>query len=489
MEQTGRLNITRRAFCSSALAGAAAMAAGSLAACAETQRPNILLVTADDLGLQLGCFGDAQARTPHLDALALEGVRFRRAFVTQASCSPSRSSIFTGLYPHQNGQIGLAHVGYSMHEGVEVLPALLKQAGYRTGVIGKVHVAPDQAFPFDMDRRSLILETRDVERVAALASLFMGQAKEHPFFLMVNYFDPHRPYDLDQVKGIPEQLMGPDDVKPLPFLGLDAPDVRLDAAKFYNAVARMDAGVGLLLNALTKTGRDQDTIVIFLGDNGPPFTRAKTTCYEAGLATPLIIRWPAHAKAGTVCDELVSMVDLVPTLCEAAGIAAPNGVAGQPVQPLLAGGQAPWRTTLCAEYTSHAVRSYFPRRSIRDAQYKLILNLAAPAENPVKGVDGCHAWAASRDAAYEGALVREVYDRYAKPPRVELYDLEQDPYEFHNVAGDAAYTAVQERLSNALEAWRKQTQDPLLDPVDLDDLTRRHGEIKGPNAKWKGETP
>ncbi len=476
LSRTAPLRVSRRAFCGVSAAGlAGALTAPSRAAGEETsQRPNILLIVSDDLGPHLGCYGDANAPTPHLDALAAGGCRFTQAYVTQASCSPSRSSMFTGLYPHQNGQIGLAHRGYSMCPGLPTLPALFKGAGYRTGVIGKVHVAPEDAFPFDLDRSKPAWGTQNVQKTADLASEFMQAEDEAPFFLMVNYFDPHRPYDdTGQIRGIPESPLGPDDVRPFPFLGLDTSRVRQETAAYYNAVRRVDAGVGLLLERLEQAGGVGNTLVLFLGDHGPPFTRAKTTCYEAGLRVPFLLRWPGHGEPGTTSDTLVSTVDILPTLLAAAGIEPPE-TAGQSLLPWLTAGPPAGREVLCAEHTAHGPANYFPRRSIRGQRYKLILNLLAGRPNPVKGVDGCAAWQASRNPALEGSEIRGVYDTYHAPPAVELYDLEEDPNEFHNLAGRPEVAEVQARLLSQLEAWRRETNDPLLAPETLDALTKKH---------------
>ncbi|MCP4639118.1 MAG: sulfatase [bacterium] len=471
--------LNRRAFCRSAMFGAAGVLAGCGGAyvAAKKKRPNILLVTTDDQGVHAGCYGDPYARTPNLDKMAAEGVRFTRAYVTQASCSPSRSSIFTGLYPHQNGQIGLAHRGYSMHEGIPTMPAVLKAAGYRTGVIGKVHVGPKEALPFDWFGGVTTPGTRRVKLVADRAEIFLRETGDAPFFLMVNYFDPHRPL-ADQSDGVPERPLQPEEVKPFPFLGLDTPKVRGEVAAYYNCVERADAGLGLLLDLLERTGKASNTLVVYLGDHGAPFTRSKTTCYEAGVQVPFVVRWPGRTAAGRANDGFASTVDLLPTVAEAAGLDLPAPVAGRSLVPLLEGRTVEWRSTLCTEYTSHGRKNYFPRRAIRDDRFKLILNLTPERGNPVGGVDGCAAWQASRDSALEGTKIREVYDTYRNPPPVELYDLENDPYEFENLAGKAESAEVEAGLMAQLEAWRKETEDPLLDPEALATLTREHGDTK-----------
>ena len=468
----------RRGFCRSLVGGAAALAAGSARGARPPSGPNILFITTDDLGPQLGCYGDTIARTPNLDAFARDGVRFTCAYVTQASCSPSRSSMFTGLYPHQNGQIGLAHLGYSMREGLATLPALLKQAGYFNGVIGKVHVNPGASIPFEF-KGTPHGKTRDVRQVASSAAEFFDRAGDRPFFLMANYFDPHRPL-VEQVKGVPARPYGPDDVEPFGFLaGVDTQKVRREVAGYYDCVARIDVGIGLLMQELRRSGRYEDTLVIFIGDHGPPFTRGKTTCYEAGLHIPCIAHWPGLSADGQVSDALVSTVDIMPTILHAVGIPIPLGLAGRSLLPLIQGHAPPWRETLCAEYTTHHPGGYFPRRSIRDRSHKLIANLTPDRPNPIKNVDGCAAFAASQQAAYAGTLTRRVMDRHARPPAIELYDLQADPHELDNLAGRAEVSHIQDRLTQALHQWRRETDDPLLDPRELARLTALHDENKG----------
>jgi len=243
---------------------------------AQAQRMNIVLITADDLGKSLGTYGDPLAQTPHLDALAARGVLFERAWVTQASCSSSRASMLTGLYPHQHGQIGLAgqHAEFSLRRGLTTLPGLLRAAGYFNGIIGKLHIDPPDAFPFDRrwNADNGAMESRDVRRVASVARDFLRQRGSRPFFLYVNYFDPHRPYssESDQFLGLPAAPYTAEDVTPLPFLGIDSPLIRSEVASYYNGISRLDTGVGLLLQELARAGVLERTVVVFVSDHGAP---------------------------------------------------------------------------------------------------------------------------------------------------------------------------------------------------------------------------
>jgi N-sulfoglucosamine sulfohydrolase len=444
-------------------------------------RPNILIILGDDLGPQLHCYGDSIARTPHFDRLAQEGTRFTNAYVTQASCSPSRASLLSGLYPHQHGQIGLVP-GFSMRAGVRTLPRMLKDAGYRTGCIGKVHVLPDSAFAFDFvdemkdesEEEAPVLEegerpqrinrrSKDVGAVAALAKEFLEKDRTRPFFLLLSYADPHRPFE-DQVAGIPADPHTAGDVLPLPFLGIDTPATRQTAAGYYNSVERLDHGVGLALGALAGAGLERTTIVIALGDQGPPFVRSKGTCYEAGIKVPLLIRWPGQLPEGRVSNALVTALDLMPTILEWTGCDAPSGLEGKSLAPLLAEkSPAPssFREHVFSEFNFHGKLGRYPRRSVRDERYKLILNLEPERMNPFKEIDGDVTWSESRRPEFERTEIRRVYDEFASPSEVELYDLANDPWEMKNLATDGSARENREQLAQILNAWRKDHGDTL----------------------------
>lgn len=466
---------------------------GKIRPSGTTRLPNILLITADDFGPHMGCYGNEPALTPNLDQLSKDGTLFREAYVTQASCSSSRSSIFTGLYPHQNGQIGLSHHGYSMSDGLSTLPKILKKSNYHTGIIGKIHVAPKAALPFDLstERKNknswffkvlskLGLQDRKtnyyVEKMAKVADKFLHEETSKPFFLVMSYSDPHRigTTFAKQVKDIPKGVLETGDVVPFDFLGLDTPEIREDMAGYYNSVARLDYGVGLLLDALERSGHTENTMVIFIGDHGPPFTRAKTTCYEAGLKIPFLLKWPKLARRGVVNNALVSTVDIFPTVLEAIGAEHDSSLVGNSLLKLLSGKEEAWREHLCAEYTSHNWSGYFPRRCIRNERYKLIVNLLAGKTNPIEEVEGCPAWEASRLPEYQNSDVRRAYDTYHQPPAEELYDLQEDPIEFKNLAGGDEYKAIQDLLRKQLLQWRKLTKDPLLDSDTFAALTNEH---------------
>ena len=454
---------------------------------------NILFITADDMGIEMGAYGDRQARTPHLDALAARSVQFMNGYVTQASCSPSRSSFLTGLYPHQNGMIGLAHRGYRMDDGITTLPQELKKAGYYNAIIGKLHLEPQDQFPFDF-RQTNARATWDVAGVAAMLGEQIAAAGDRPFFVYLNYFDPHIPFH-DSFNGIPAHPMKPATVAPFPFHPIAGeqltPAVREQIAGYYNGIARVDAGVSMVLEVLERSGHADDTLVIFVGDHGAPFPRAKGSTYEAGLKVPFLVHWPGQTKPHRD-ERLVSTVDLMPTILDAAQIEASRNLPGASLRPLMAGALAPWRTTLAAQNNAHSPKAWFPQRTIRDARYKLIYTVNA-GKNPNPFSDGGQLWSEFIGATSEQSpLAAQVFAVQLETPAWQLYDLRNDPHEFHNLAGQTAFAATEKRLRAELFRWRLQTRDPLLDADYLVALNRAHAQSGGEQfdgEKWVRNAP
>lgn len=436
----------------------------------DRPRPNIVLVTTDDQGTQAGCYGDRFAQTPRLDAFVRDGVRFARGYVTAASCSPSRSSMLTGMYPHQNGQLGLAHVGYyRMHDAIPTLPRVLEDAGYFTGILGKLHIAPDDAFPFGYRHTGNVFETRDKFIVRQRMNAFLDEAAGAPFFFMCNLFDPHPPYDLEPLDGLPDPLITANDIEPFPWLGLDSPAIRDETAKIYNLTHRADACFGAVLDVLERRGLSNDTLVIYIGDNGPNFARAKTTCYEAGVHVPFAMRWPGVIPRRTVYHGFASAVDIVPTICRAVGMRWPVYLPGHSLIGAAAGARLPRRRFLCTESHAHLPEHWYPRRAIRGVRYKLIRNYLQDRWNPVPWLGAERELLQGRDAPGRARLAT-----FLNPPPVELYDLARDPHEWNNLADEASLSSVRGFLEAALFDWQRDTGDPFLDLVHLAAVTAEH---------------
>ena len=345
-------------------------------------RPNVLLITSEDHSPHLSCYGDPNIETPHLDGLAAEGMRLANAFVTYSVCSPSRASILTGLYPHQNGQIGLATHKYAMYRNWPNIASLLKEADYRTGIIGKLHVNPVDAFPFDFQALSgSNFNDRPMEKFADLADRFIRESSA-PFFLMVNYPDAHFPL-LRQQYGLPDEPVSAEDVQVMwPEIGIDSPRLRGHVADYYNCLLRLDAGIGMLLERLEESGRADNTLVVYLSDHGAQFSRGKTTSYEFGLRVPMIVRWPGHVEPGLVRHQLVSSIDILPTIMDAVDITAPAHVPGRSLMQLASQTNPQWREYLFSSIAGSTAFWTFPQRTVRDERYKLILNLTPDRASP-----------------------------------------------------------------------------------------------------------
>ena len=454
----------RRTLLTGMAAAAAASTTGARAAAAGRQR-NILLLISDDQGLDLGCYGTPVV-TPRLDRLAREGTRFSHAFAAVSSCSPIRAVIHTGLYGHQNGMYGLQHDVHhqSLLDGIETLPALLRRAGYATALVGKKHIGPDKAFPFEAELVPERSGIRDVREMAVAAASFIRSTNDRPFFVTVAYSDPHRaatdygndrpwpgvkPVRYDSAKvHIPSHLP-------------DLPAVRQDLAEYYESLSRLDTGVGMLLDLLAESGRADDTLVIFLSDNGRPFPGAKTNLYGPGLHLPLIVRAPGSAAA--VNDAMVSWTDIAPTALDWAGVAPPGyPLSGESLLPILGKPGHPARDAVFASHEFHEINQYYPMRAIRTRTHSYILNLAYPLDYPIAGdVAGSPSWKAiSADQSIR--LGKRTQAAYLKRPAEELYDLTRDPDEVVNVIGHPAHAEALADLRQRMLKMRTATRDPWL---------------------------
>src|SRR5437879_7178707 len=344
-------------------------------------RPSILQIICHDLGHHIGCYGIRTVHTPALDRLATEGVRFANSFCTSPGCSPSRAALATGRYPHSNGVLGLAHAhfGWELGPGERHIARLLADSGYRTLLFGLQHVTyhPENlGFAEIHGHRPADGVAENIEGwVLGVRSSVLGKAgpnTEHrtpntasPFYAEVNFFEPHRPFNFGGVA--PDRSAG---VQVPPFLP-DNEAAREELAGMQGAIRKVDEAVARILAALGKDGLADDTLVVFTADHGIAFPRAKTTLYDPGIEAALLMRWPAGGIAGgRVYGELISNVDIVPTLLEAAGTPVPENVQGRTFLPLLQGRPYIPRAAVFAEKTYHEL--YDPQRCVRTASHKLI---------------------------------------------------------------------------------------------------------------------
>jgi N-sulfoglucosamine sulfohydrolase len=434
---------------------------------AEPKPRNVVLLIADDLGFQLGCYGDKAIRTPNIDALAKNGVRFTHAFAAVSSCSPSRATIYTGRHTHTNGQYGLAHGGHNFHTFANVrgLPALLKTNGYRTGIVGKIHVLPKSVYPFEVEMVKDIGGNRGVAEMGRQARRFFRDSDDKPFALVVGFSDPHRSAkgfgNENKYPGVKEIAYDPGAVN-VPYFLSDKEDVRRDLADYYQSISRLDQGVGFVLDALKETKHADDTLVIFLSDNGPPFPGAKTTLYDSGVHLPLIVSSPVQKKRGGVNKAMVSWIDVLPTILDWTGSKAPPTLTGRSVLPILDEENPKGWDVVYGSHQFHEVTMYYPMRMIRTRTHKYIRNIAYKLDYP---------FAADiyNSPTWQGILRRgdkkmgeRTVESFVHRPLEELYDLERDPHELKNVAADPAYADALKDLRARLKTWQEKTRDPWL---------------------------
>lgn len=425
---------------------------------------NVLLLIGDDHGLShLGCYGNSVIKTPNLDYLAQEGVRFTNAFTTVASCSPSRSTIYTGLFTHTNGQYGLQHATHNQQtfRWVKSVSSILNKQGYHTGVIGKVHVQPEEIYPFQEVISEGLKGNRDVWTMAEKAWEFFSAYPEKPFFLVMGYSDPHRDWISSNkviYPNVQKIKYNPDDVIVPPFLP-DMPEVRQELADCYESVSRLDQGIGFILDNLRKSSRDKNTLIIYVSDNGIPFPGAKTTLYDAGIHLPMIISAPSLKKRGGVNNAMVSFIDIVPTILDWTDSPAPYELPGHSLLPILEEENPSGWDTIYASHQFHEITMYYPMRAIRTRKYKYILNIAYKLDFPfASDLYNSQTWQGILQRKDVKMGVKDV-ETYVHRPKEELFDLETDPNETNNVANDTRYKDILNDLRKRLREFQERTKD------------------------------
>jgi N-sulfoglucosamine sulfohydrolase len=358
---------------------------------------------------------------------------------------------------------GLAHAEHNFDSfpRVKGVPALLKGRGYRSGVIAKLHVQPASVYPFD---RVIAGPAggRDVAGLAQRAREFIAESKEQPFLLVVGFTDPHRAgkgYANDRdYPGVRPIVYAADSVRVPHFLP-DLPAVRADLADYCQSVSRLDQGVGLMMQVLKETGRDKDTLVIYLSDNGIPFPGAKTTLYDPGVHLPLIVRSPTQRKGGLVNRALVSWVDIVPTMLDWAGAKTQEELPGRSLLPILEEENAEGWDKVYLSHTFHEVTMYYPMRGIRTRQYKYIWNLAH--ELPFPPASDLYASPTYQALLEHGdGMGARSFKAYRQRPKEELYDMSDAPAEIKNLAGDPAFAKVLDDMRRDLHSFQQRTKDP-----------------------------
>jgi N-sulfoglucosamine sulfohydrolase len=419
-------------------------------------RPNIILYVTDDQGsLDAGCYGNSVIKTPGLDNLASQGMRFTNGFAAVSSCSSSRACLLTGLYSHANGQYGLHHSFHNFYSlpNIKSLPALLAEAGYRTIIAGKYHVGPSSVYPFQHAVNRYLDEGATYilpDEAAELCREFIAAKSDQPFFLYFCPKEPHSPFYRQKADPIDAE-----DVIMPPYLA-DTPVFRERMAKFYMSMQQADLGLVKLIEILKETKQWDRTIIVFCSDNGAPFPGAKTNLYDPGIRLPLVIRTPSMKQEALVSDAMVSWVDITPTLLDLAAVdVADVKFQGRSFASILKGEKSDLWNEIYASQTFHQVTFYYPMRAIRTRRYKLIWNVEYVLNYPGPVIENRSLFAESKKV-----FAKRSIQSYVKRPQFELYDLEKDPDEVVNLAANEAYADIFEDLTLKLKNFIETTNDP-----------------------------
>lgn len=432
---------------------------------------NVLLLIADDWSPIAQCYGDNVVQTPHIDALAKQSMVFNQAFCTTPSCAASRASILTGLYSHQHGQYGHSHGihGFRTHDKLasQTLPAVLKQHGIYTGLVGKPHIEPKAIYPFD---QLTIGDPTKYSDPINHVQTFLNAADDQPFYLHVASTYPHRNAGAGYDRGTREDEFYADDVLydpakvPVPDWLPDVPEVRADIAAYYTFITRFDRFVGSMLKLLEESGKADDTMVILMSDHGMPFPGCKASMYDSGHRCPLIIRTPG--KSAGVTNALTNWQDIYPTVCDFLNVpidTLKQPLPGRSLLPVLsAPASAGWDRTYFA-HNFHEVTNYYPYRVVREHQFKYTLNLAYQLSMPLPSdLFSCPTW----QAVLKNKLThmgKRTTHQVLNHELEELYDIQNDPAETKNLIHDPAHAQTVARMRADLQAFRCATNDPWLE--------------------------
>ena len=430
-----------------------------------SQRPNIVIYLSDDHGWEyLRCYGNTHIHTPHLDALAAEGVRLTHVFTPTPTCAPSRSTLYTGLYPARHGAMG-NHT--ECHPHLKALPGELRKLGYRVAIAGKTHVKPESLFDFEYiggflpkrpahnrKYRAEGLDTAPVERFLA------SHRQEHPnqpVCLILGDSNPHVTWE-------PNKIYDPE-VLPLPPYIADTPIARNALANYYQDITTMDARLGEVNQILETHGYADNTVFIYTTDHGSEWPHCKWTLYDTGIRLPFLAKWPGEIPANTVSAAMVSHVDFFPTLIDIAGGEPLDSLDGSSFKNVLLGDQTTFRDKIYGTHTRDGNMNIFPQRCVRDTRYKYIRNLMP--ENTwtthfteVEGIKESHAavWKSWVKKAETDPRTAQLIYQTQHHPVEELYDVTTDPYEFNNLAFHVESRPILEEMRADLRDWM-HTQD------------------------------
>ena len=440
------MGATRRSFLESSMGAfvTAALPGRAGSQPRDPRRPNILYIHSHDSGRYFRPYGH-NVPTPALDRLAKGGMLFRQMYSAAPGCSPSRAALLTGQCPHRSGMMGLAHLGWRLNDYQQVIIHTLRQAGYHSTLAGLQHIAAD---PKWIGYDELLPHASDkAADVAPVASRCLKSAQQEPFFLDVGFFETHREYPLPVDDAA--YIQPP---SPIP----DTPETRLDMAGYHASARDLDRGVATVLSALEDAGLADNTLVISTTDHGIAFPDMKCHLRDSGVGVSMILRGPG-IRPGSVCDALLSHVDIFPTVCDMLSIEKPVWLEGKSFLPVLRGAAEQGHDQIFSENTYHA--AYQPERSIRTTRWKYIRHFDGRSEPNLSNCD---------DSPSKTYWIKADWTHNEFIPSEELFDLTFDPAERNNLVSDPHHAAVLGEMRTKLEDWMHRTNDPLLrGPVPL----------------------
>ena len=442
---------------------------------AEKKPVNILLITADDLGYEVLPFlgGSPKDIVPNLSKLASEGMNFHHAHVNVAICAPSRSIIATGRYGHNSGCFGFNKLPTKIPTVLDTF----QKNGYLTGILGKVpHSTTDPTFTWDFAHDYGELNAgRSPKKYHDYAVEFLARCKKEnkPFYFMVNSHDPHRPFHnpakANKNWSTPSKLYSPDEVT-VPSYLTDLPEVREEISHYYNSVRRLDDTVGKVLEALDKSGFAENTLVLFITDNGSAFPFAKANTYLAGTRTPFLVRWPGVIKPGSLDTEhFVANVDFFPTFMEATGLPKPNGLDGHSLVPLFKGEKQDNRKFVFTQidYTNGGPAK--PMRCIQNKQFGYIFNAFSDGKFAYRNNNEGRTFKAMQAKGKTDPAVQARVDMFRHRVPQEFYDLQKDPGCTKNLINSPEHAKNIAEFQKRLREWMVKTNDHNLPAFDVRD--------------------
>lgn len=448
----------------------------------EDQRPNIVFIIGDDISAEdIGCYGNTKIRTPNINRMAAQGMRFTNFYLTASSCSPSRTSILTGRYPHNTGA---AELHTPLPDHLAYFPELLKKNGYYTVLSGKWHEGPNTRRAYD----SLIVDRKLVGEGGEekWIDILKNRPKEKPFFFWFAPFDAHRDWSADQFR----KPHDPNREVVIPPTLLDTPETRQDLASYYNEIGRIDFYIGELEKELNREGVLDNTIIIFMADNGRPFSGSKTRVYDTGMRTPFVIKWPKGIpKSNSTCESMVSSIDIAPTLLELGKTPLSLTIQGVSFAKLLKNPTQLFRNYVFSEHNWHDYEAY--ERAVRTKDYLYLINLRPNLTNegPIDANQSPSA-KALKSAMVEGQLTPIQQDVFLAPrPSEEFFDCLTDLIQEKNQIRNSTYTKQIVLLRGVLKEWQVKTGDTTPENLTPDWYDRETGEAlpaKGKREQMPG---